>query len=211
MPEVAAALELVSADGAAWIDEAVREKAPHVVRCLDTFHVVQWASGALDEVRRGVWNGLRRGGQKDAAAHLKGARWALWKNPENLNAKQKRTLAWVEKTNAPLFRAYLLKEGLRGVFQARSPAAGGRRLDTWLAWAQRSRLTPFVKLARSIRSCRERIDATLQHGLTNARIEATNTQLRLLTRIAHGFHHVGAFINLAMLKLAGLCPHLSGR
>ena len=121
------------------------------------------------------------------------------------------TLAWVERANAPLYRAYLLKEGLRGVFQARSPAAGGRRLDTWLAWAQRSRLPAFVKLARTLKAYRERIDATLQHGLTNARIEACNTQLRLLTRIAYGFHHVGAFINLAMLKLAGLCPPLPGR
>jgi transposase len=205
------ALQLVSADGASWIEEAVREKAPHVVRCLDTFHVVQWATQALDEVRRDVWNSLRRAGDGKAALHLKGARWALWKNPENLSARQRKTLAWVQEANAPLYRAYLLKEGLRGVFKARSPAAASDRLDAWLSWASRSRLKSFVKLARSIRRYRERIEATLQHGLTNAIVESRNTQLRLLTRVAHGFHHVQAFIGLAMLKLAGLCPPLPGR
>jgi transposase len=210
-PERTRQLQVVSADGASWIEDVVRERAPHVVRCLDTFHVVQWATAALDQVRRGVWNALRRAGDAQAALHLKGARWALWKNPENLTPKQKKTLAWMQQVNAPLYRAYLLKEGLRSVFKAPSPAAAEERLDAWLGWASRSRLPAFVKLARTIRRYRPRIQATLTHGLTNAIVESRNTQLRLLTRVAHGFHHVQAFIGLAMLKLAGLCPPLPGR
>jgi transposase len=209
--ERSASLEPVSADGAAWIDEAVRERAPQAVRCLDPFHVVQWASKALDEVRRSVWNDLRRGGAPEQAKDLKGARWALWKNPDNLTAKQRRTLAWVATANAPLYRAYLLKEGLRTVFQASNLTVALARLDAWLAWACRCRIKPFVKLARTIRQYRSRIEATLRHGLTNALVEGRNTQLRLLHRIAHGFHNVNAFIALAMLKLGGLCPALPGR
>ena len=210
-PERSDALELVSADGAAWIDEAVRERAPQAVRCLDPFHVVQWASKALDEVRRSVWNDLRKGGEPEQAKDLKGARWALWKNPGNLTARQRRTLAWVATANAPLYRAYLLKEGLRTVFQARGLTTALVRLDAWLAWACRCRIQPFVKLARTIRQYRPRIEATLRHGLSNALVEGRNTQLRLLHRIAHGFHNVNAFIALAMLKLGGLCPALPGR
>jgi transposase len=210
-PERSAALELVSADGALWIEEAVAKRAPQAVRCLDPFHVVQWATDALDEVRRALWNELRRGGEPEQARDLKGARWALWKNPENLNARQRRTLAWLSRTNAPLYRAYLLKESLRTVFRQRTLPQALEQLDAWIAWACRSRLEPFVKLSRSIRNYRERIEATLKHGLTNALVEGRNTQLRLLHRIAHGFHDVNAFIGLAMLKLAGLCPPLPGR
>lgn len=209
--ERAAQLELVSADGAAWIDDAVRQRAPQAVRCLDTFHVVQWATKALDIVRREVWNELRTSEAPERAKHLKNARWALWKNPENLTAHQRVTLGWIPKVNKPLYRAYLLKEGLRTVFQERSLEVATARLDAWLRWAARSRLPSFVKLARTIKEYRPRIEATLTHGLTNARVEAKNTQLRLLTRVAHGFHHVEAFIALAMLKLAGLCPPLPGR
>jgi transposase len=210
-PERSVALELMSADGALWIEEVVARRAPQAVRCLDPFHVVQWATDALDKVRRELWNGLRRGGEPEQARDLKGARWALWKNPENLNARQRRTLAWLSETNAPLYRAYLLKESLRTVFRQRTLPQALEQLEAWLAWACRSRLEPFVKLSRSIRDYRDRIEATLKHGLSNALVEGRNTQLRLLHRIAHGFHDVNAFIGLAMLKLAGLCPPLPGR
>ncbi len=50
---------------------------------MDPFHVVQWATKALDEVRGSVWNELRKSGQKERAQTLKGSRWALWKNPED--------------------------------------------------------------------------------------------------------------------------------
>lgn len=210
-PERSAKLELISADGAAWIEEGVKECAPQAIRCMDPFHVVQWASKALDEVRRAVWNELRRGGNQEQAKDLKGARWALWKNPGNLSARQRRTLAWVAKSNAPLYRAYLLKETLRTVFQRRNVLEAHARLEAWLSWACRSRLEPFVKLARTIREYRPRIRATLEHGLSNAVVEGKNTQLRLLHRVAHGFHNVNAFIGLSMLKLGGLCPPLPGR
>ena len=49
------------------------------------------------------------------------------------------------------------------------------------------------------------------HGLSNARVEAINTKIRLLTRIAFGFHSAAALIALAMLSLGGLCPPLLGR
>jgi transposase len=209
--ERSAQLQLVSADGAGWIEEVVRERAPQATRCLDPFHVVQWATNALDVVRREKWNELREAGAGNNAHELKGARWALWKNPENLTPRQEKTLGWLAQSNKTLYRAYLLKESLRTVFQMPTLAEATERLDAWQKWAARCRLPSFVALARSIRARRDSIVATLTHGLSNALIEAKNTQLRLLHRQAFGFHHVEAFIGLAMLKLAGLCPPLPGR
>jgi len=208
--ERCAAITLVSADAATWIAPVVRERCPQAVLCMDPFHVVQWASRALDEVRREVWNAARRGGQTALARELKGARFALWKNPENLTARQHAKLAMIEKTNQRLYRAYLLKEQLRQVFQLRG-GRGRRLLDHWLAWAQRCRLPAFVKVARSIREHRSSIDAALMHELSNARVEAINTRLRLLTRIAFGFRSADALIALAMLSLGGYCPPLPDR
>ncbi len=204
-------LEIVTADGAAWIDEAVRERAPQAVRCVDPFHVVQWATKALDEVRRMVWNDLRDSALPHHADLLKDARWALWKNPEDLTASQRETLGWIPKLNGALYRAYLLKEALRGVFHATSLSKALSRLDAWIRWARRSRLKPFTKLARTIVAFYWRIRATLTHGVSNALVESRNTQIRLLTRLAHGFKRVEALIGLSMLKLAGLCPPLPGR
>ncbi len=69
-----------------------------------------------------------------------------------------------------------------------------------------NRLPPFVKDARSIRKHRAAIHDVLVRRLSNDRIEAMNTRLRLLTRLAFRFHSHAPFIALAMLKLGGLCP-----
>ena len=203
-------IELVSCDMASWIILPISERCPDVEVCLDPFHVIKLATDALDTVRREVWNDARRAGQIQLARELKGARFALWKNPENLTARQQAKLSDVQRTNRKLYRAYLLKEQLRQIY--RLPAAAAiPLLDAWLKWARRCRLAAFVKLARTITDQRTGILAAIRHGLSNARVEAINTQIRLITRRAFGFHSPHALIALAMLSLAGLCPPLPGR
>jgi len=75
----AAQLTHVSADGAEFIHTVVAERAPRAVLCLDPFHIVAWATKALDEVRCGVAAGLRRDGRAEQAASIKNTRWALLK------------------------------------------------------------------------------------------------------------------------------------
>jgi transposase len=175
----------VSADGADFIDTIVAEVCPDAVRAADPFHVVKWATEALDEVRRGAWNDARtmarsetkrgrgrpradappRPGSERATA-LKGARYALWKNPENLADNQQVKLAWIAATDPKLYRAYLLKEGLRVIFALPYDAAV-EALDRWISWARRCRIPAFVKLQKSIVKHRARILAAIEHNLSN--------------------------------------------
>jgi transposase len=185
-----AKVELVSADAAEWIAAVVARRGPAAVRCADPFHVVKWAT--------------------DVARELKGARFALWKNPEDLTRRQRSKLARIAQVNQRLYRAYLLKEELRLVFKVKGPRAVAR-LDAWLSWARRCRIPTFVALARSVTAYRDTIVASLLHGASNARVESVNTRLRLLTRIGFGFRSTDALIGLAMLSLGGLCPPLPGR
>jgi transposase len=170
-------ITLVSCDMAGWIAGPVADRLPDAVRCVDPFHVVMLATDALDEIRREVWNDARRAGEVAAAKDLKGARFALWKNPENLTDRQTAKLSSIQKTNARLYRAYLLKEQLRQIYRLPAEAAI-KLLDEWIAWARRCRLAPFVKLARTITAQRAGIVAAIEHGLSNARVEAINTQIR---------------------------------
>ena len=219
----------VSADSARWITNAVTKKCPQAVQCADPFHVVSWATDALDELRRETWNDARKLARKepkrkrgrppadapprpgnDLVKGLKGARYALWKNPENLTDNQRAKLAWVAKTDPRLHRGYLLKEALRFCFKVKGQA-GKDALDRWLSWAQRCRIDAFVKLGQKIRRHRAAINATLDHGLSNALIESTNTKIRVLTRMAYGFKTPEALIALALLSLGGYRPDLPGR
>ena len=79
------------------------------------------------------------------------------------------------------------------------------------AWASRSRLGEFVKLARTIQRFEQPIWNTLDHGLSNALSEATNTHLRAPTKRANGFHTPEALIAMAMLTRGGLDLELPGR
>jgi transposase len=228
-PERCAQITHVSADAADWIADVVAERCPGAVRCADAFHVVAWATEALDEVRRQAWNDARalaraeprpgRGRPRADAAprpgherarRLKHARYALWKNPENLTGHQLDKLAWIAKTDPRLYRAYLLKEGLRHVFAVKGEA-GKEALQRWLCWSARCRIPAFVALGKKIRRHRAAIEAALEHNLSNALIESTNTKIRLLQRIAFGFRSPDALIALAMLALGGFRPPLPGR
>ena len=208
--ERCAQIELVSCDMAAPIAAALAHRLPHAVRCVDPFHVVQLAGEALDLVRRELARQARKASHGAPVTDLKGARFALVKNPEHLTGPQKTTLARIQYTNLPLYRAYLLKEQLRQIYRVPTEHAPAL-LDAWLAWARRSRLEPFRKLARTITRQRAGIEAAIEHGLSNARTEAINTNIRLITRRAFGFHTPQALIALAMLTLGGLCPPLPGR
>jgi transposase len=204
-------IKLVSCDDAEWITRPVSERCPDAVIALDPFHIVKAATDALDEIRRAVWNEARRSGNKQLAKDLKGARFALWKKPEKLTERQQAKLAFIQKLNAPIYRAYLLKEQLRQIYHADSVDDALKLLDGWLKWARRCRLEPFVKLARRITEQRSRVEAALHHSLSNARVEQVNTQIRLIIRRGFGYHSPNAVIALAMLTLGGLCPPLPGR
>lgn len=212
-----AAITHVSADGADWISAVVAQRCPNAVRCADPFHVVKWATEALDEVRRQAWNEARgavkqrRAGRSAGHAKaLKGARYALWKNPGNLTTRQQAKLEWVAKTDPRLHRAYLLKEGLRLLFQL-PPDEAPAALEKWIGWARRCRIPAFVDLQRRIVKHKTSILASIEHGLSNGRIESVNTKIRLITRIAFGFRSPEALIALAMLHLGGHPPTLPSR
>ena len=227
-PQRCARITHVSADSASWVAKAVRDKCPHAVLCADPYHVVSWAMTAMDQVRRDAWRQARQaaGPEKrrrgrpppgapprpnsDKAASMRNSRWALWKNPENLTEPQQAKLEWIAKTDSRLYRAYLLKEGLRTIFRLPCDQAW-HALNRWISWARRCRIPSFVALQKTIVAHKDQILNTLQHRLSNGLIESINTKIRLITRVAFGFHSPHSLIALAMLSLGGLRPNLPGR
>jgi len=146
----------------------------------------------------------------ERAEALKHARYALWKNPDNLTENQQVKLDQITRIDPRFYRAYLLKEGLRAVFALKGQA-GKEALDRWISWARRCRIPAFVTLQRRTIKHRAAIEAALEHDLSNALVESTNTKIRVLTQIAFGFANPQTLIALAMLALGGYCPPLPGQ
>ena len=211
--ERSAAIEAMSMDMGPSFEKSARKPghATKAVICFDPFHVVQAGTKALEKVRRQVWQDLRKLPDKDAARRFKGARWALLKNPGDLTDDQSATLRKLKRRGGDLWRAYALKEALRAIFAGDlTEDEVGMLLDRFCSRAQRSRLKPFVTLAKTIRKRREGILAAVRLGVNNARHEGLNRRVRLIINRAYGFHSANAALALIMVTLGPIehvLPH----
>jgi transposase len=208
--EQKASIKAVSIDMSAGYENAIRAKegVPHAQVVFDPFHVVALGSKATDQVRRAEYNKHGRSGS-EAGKWIKGLRYSLLKDPTKQSTEQLLRLAEVQQTNKRMFRAALLYGELRYLYKVPKDQAE-ERLDAWLAWASRSRLKPFVRLGRTIRKHKQGVLAAIELGLSNGRLEALNSKVRLLSHRAYGFHSADALIAIIYLCCAGIetaLPH----
>jgi len=200
-PERCRKIRAVTIDMSAAYIDAVRAVVPHATIVFDRFHVQRLAHDALNEVRRAQWR-VCKGTER--ARVLKRTRFTLQKSPWNLDPTDRERLSAVAAENAPLYRAWLLKETLAGVLDRRQVHVAAQKLAEWLAWASRSKLKPFVKLARTIRKHRGGILEYVRTGLSNGRLEGLNGKIRVITRRAFGFHSAKSLIAFLRLCCGGL-------
>ncbi|MCA1678399.1 MAG: ISL3 family transposase [Actinobacteria bacterium] len=201
-------IQAISIDMNGGYEKAIRAAAQADERfdpevCFDPFHVVQLAGRAVDDVRRAEWNTAG----KSKSGHgrwVKSVRWSLLKAPERQTAGQLAALHEVERANKRLYRAFLLKEELRLLYHLEDRSLAEAHLQAWLAWASRSKLKPFVRLARTIRKHYHGILAAIRLGLSNSRMEALNSKVRLLSHRSFGFHGPAPLIALIYLCCTGL-------
>ena len=200
-PERCAAVKAVTIDMSQAYKKAVRECVPGAKIIFDRFHVQRLAHDALDEVRRAQVR--EQHGTADGAA-LKKTRWALQKNPWNLSAVEHGKLIDVQRSNRPLYRAYLLKESLARILDGAQPNVARARLLDWTSWANRSRLKPFRKVAQTIKEHLDGIIEYVRTGLSNGPGEGRNGTIRAITKRSYGFHGPAALIALIFLCCSGL-------
>ncbi|HVI38462.1 MAG TPA: ISL3 family transposase [Gaiellales bacterium] len=191
-------IRAVSIDMSGEYQRAIRQALPHAQICFDPFHVCRLASRATDQVRRDEWNAHERS-HTPTGRWVKGTRWSLLKAPDRQTVRQLATLGQVQHANRRLYRAFLLREELRLLYHLDDPRLAPAQLDAWLAWAARSRLTPFVALARTLRAHRQGILAAIRLGLSNGRLEGLNSKIRLISHRSFGLHSAAALIALIYL------------
>ena len=175
--------------------------APNAAICLDPFHAVAMATKALDTTRREQWARVRKV-DPDAAKTLKGTRFVLLKNPENHSYTQTVHMAAIKRSGEWIWRAYQLKEGLRGIYADHTLGFDESvlLLERWISWAQRSRLPAFVKLARTLRLRFKEVTNAWFYGITNARNEGTHSAICVIFARAHGFHTAQAALSAINLS-----------
>lgn len=209
-------IECVTADGARWISEILEEYIPHAQRCLDSYHLVEWAQNALDQVRveachrakpydekRG--RGRPRKGEdiSKVSCKIKHTKFLLGKSYENLTESQLMQLNYIACTDSKLYRAYTLKEYLRKLIKLPSGQIE-LALHDWLWKASHSRIPSIYELSKKVRRHKDAILNTAKYHLSNARIEAMNNKIKLSIRMAYGFRNIENMFDMIYLKCSNI-------
>lgn len=173
-------VQMAAIDMSAAYQKGVREHLPQARIVFDRFHVMQLAGNAVDEVRKQ----LHREG-----AQIKGAMWALRGNESRLSQQQLQLRHDLCARHKELGRAMALRESLQETWEWPGPASAGLHLKAWCSWAGRSRLTPFKKLAHTLKGHWDGILAYFPNRITSAAIESINGIIQTARRRARGFRN----------------------
>ncbi len=179
-------IEAVAIDMSPAYIQAVCENLPDAVLVFDRFHVVKLFNDRLSDFRRQLYREAADQLEKNV---LKGTRWLLLKNPENLNDKrnERERLEEALSLNQPLATAYYLKEDLRQIWEQSSRSAAERFLDDWCARARGSGIRFLQKFANTIQGHRSGLLAWYEYPISTGPLEGTNNKIKTLKRQAYGF------------------------
>ena len=194
-----AKVKAVATDMSAAYIRAVRDNLPRAVHVFDHFHVVKLCNDKLSVLRRELYYQLTSEQERKL---LKGTRWLLLKNPENLDegTNEQQRLEDALRLNAPLATAYYLKEDLRQLWMQPNKRTARRVLRDWLKRARASGIRIMVSLADTLDSYQEGLLAYYDYPISTGPLEGTNTKIQAMKRQAYGFRD-RAFFKLKILGI----------
>lgn len=191
-----AKIEAVATDMSKAYIKAVRENLKRAVHVFDHFHVIKLYNEKLSALRRQLFQELTAQGQK----LLKGIRWLLLMNQENLDPKkgERERLERALKLNEPLAIAYYLKEDLRQIWTQENKYTARLFLRDWLARARVSGIRMLEKFADTLEEHQEGILNYYDYPISTGPLEGTNNKIQLMKRKAYGYRD-HAFFKLKIL------------
>jgi transposase len=194
-----AKIRAVATDMSKAYIRAVRDHLPNALHVFDHFHVIKLFNDKLSALRRDLYHQALSDGERQV---LKGSRWLLLKNPENLDADrdEHRRLAKALRLNQPLATAYYLKEDLRQIWDQGSKRDARRVLRDWIARARATGQRLLIQFAATLREHAEGILAYYDCPISTGPLEGTNTKIQVMKRQAYGFRD-RAFFKLKILGL----------
>lgn len=192
----------VGMDMWAAFEAEVRQHCPQAEIVYDQFHVVaNYGKEVIDRIRIDEANRLKD--DKAARELIKGARWNLLGNWENLPDREtKIRLNELLEANQSLMTVYVLKDALKALWGYTREAWARKAWETWLEMAQSSGLKPLMNFARKLG---RRIDGILSHcrwPLNTSVLEGMNNKIKVLKRIAYGYRDEAYFF----LKIRAAFP-----
>lgn len=186
-----AKIDAVAMDMSPSFISAVKTHLSEATIVFDHFHIVKMFNDKLATLRRD----LQRKAEDADKQVLKGTRWLLMKNPENLRQEhdEKERLESALQLNKPLATAYYLKEDLRQLWSQKNKKSASAFLDDWITRARSSEIKMLDKFADTLNHHRGGILAYYDYPISTGPLEGTNNKIKTLQRQAYGFRDMDFF------------------
>jgi transposase len=187
-----AKIEAVAMDMSPAYISAISFHLPKAAIVFDHFHVIKLFNDKLSELRRDLYHEAKDLLQKKV---LKGTRWLLLKNPENLDTSkgERERLADALQLNQPLACAYYLKEDLRQVWLQPNKDKAQLVLADWIKKAETSGIKMLMKFAKTLAAFQSGILSYYDYRISSASLEGTNNKIKTMKRMAYGFRDIEFF------------------
>ena len=181
-----AKIQAVATDMSKAYISAVREALPDAVHVFDRFHVQRLYNEVLTGLRRDLHRELTDKLEKDV---LKGIRWLLLKNPENLDSTRDeyQRLQEALRINQPLATAYYLKEDLRQFWEQPNKRAATVYWNAWIARADASGIAQLKSFATTLAKHRSGLLAYYDFPISTGPLEGLNNKIKTMKRQAYGY------------------------
>lgn len=165
---------------------AVRQHLSRAVHVFDRFHVVKLFNDKLSDFRRELY---REATQRLHKQILKGTRWLLLKNPENLDPQRNERARLDEalRINQPLATVYYMKEDLRQIWEQPDKVTARQMLQDWIRRAEASGIKMLQQFAATLALYRAGILAYYDYPISTGPLEGTNNKIKTMKRQAYGF------------------------
>jgi transposase len=179
---------------------AVKAKLPaHVKVTIDRFHVVKNLHDAVSKTRRTI----QREADDETKAVLKGCRWTVVKNRENLSEKERARLPELYAASPELQLCHDLKDEFRAIFDLRDRQEAESWLEDWIATVEASALKPLQRFVKTLRNWWKHILNYFHHRSSNGFAEGMNNKIKMLKRRGFGFLNFDHF-RLRILVACGV-------
>jgi len=189
-------LKAVAMDMAKAYWGKVLEYLPGVDIVFDRFHVVKLMNEKIDNLRREY----QRECEKAERKVIKGKRFLLLKNPENLTGDQRKQLDELLELNTPLSKAYILKEELRLLWDEPDRESGEKFLVSWCRKAESTGIAQMKQMAKTLRMHRWGILNYFKHGITSGPLEGINNKIKAMLRKHYGLRDT-QYLDIKLLNL----------
>jgi transposase len=205
-PDRCAKLKAIAMDMNPGYVEEAKAQCPRAQIVFDLFHVVaKYGHEVIDRVRVDAANAVKH--DKPKRKLIKGSRWLLLKNAENVRKPEDRVkLSELLAANKPLLKAYVLKDDLKRLWQYRHTGYAKKCWRSWFGRAIASGVEPIKRFARKLKEHLPGILSHCRHPLNTSVLEGINNKIKLIKRMAYGFRDDAYFF----LKIRSAFPGKAG-